>query len=91
MDKGDHLFYGEVVKSCGIFEVHEISIRTIADTYFVGVDTETHKAYVFSYDQLNECLFNFRIDAANYVKVKQEECGEIKLHKIKEEEECETE
>ena len=86
MDKGDRLYYAEIVKSCGVFDVHDISIRTVEDTYFVGTDIDTHRAYIFTYDQLETCLFNIRMDAVNYAKEIQNQCGVVKLHKIKEEE-----
>lgn len=63
MSKGDHVYLCEVVPSCGIFELLDLVIRTVTDTYAVGVDEKTKQAHLFTYDMMDEYVFHHRIDA----------------------------
>ena len=49
----------------GIFDVYELKIRTIEDTYFVGTDKRDKRAYLFSYNAVGNCIFSNRKDAVD--------------------------
>ena len=42
--KGDILYVARIIPSCGIYEIIELKIRTVEDTYFVGTDKYTKQA-----------------------------------------------
>ena len=44
----------------GIYDVCELKIRTITDTYFVGMDKRDKRAYLFSYNAVGKCRFSNR-------------------------------
>lgn len=87
MDKGDKYYYADIVKSCGVFEVYDMIIRTVEPTYFVGVDIKSHRAFLFDYESIGNTVFAFRQDAVDVAKRAQSEFGHIKLTKMKLEDE----
>lgn len=58
--KGMVLYYARILKAVGIYEVSELLIRTVEDDYFVGVDKRDKHVYLFSYNNLNQLIFNDR-------------------------------
>ncbi len=50
------------------FNLYELKIRTVADTYFVGTDKRTKHAFLFSYSDLGKSVFIERSDALELVK-----------------------
>ena len=75
--KKDRLYYARIIPKTGIYEVCEITLRTIEDTWFVGKDKQDQHAYLFNYSDLNTILFAERKDALD--KVKAAEKNKIKI------------
>jgi hypothetical protein len=67
-NKGDHLFYARALKETAIYDVCELIVRTVEETYFVGVDKRDKHAYLFSYDALGENIFEVRDEALKKVQ-----------------------
>ena len=44
VNKGDIIYYARIMPNLGIFDVYELKIRTVADTYFVGTDKRDKKS-----------------------------------------------
>ena len=38
LKKGGIIYYARIMPNLGVFDVYELKIRTVADTYFVGTD-----------------------------------------------------
>lgn len=68
MDVGSKCFYCIVVPSCGIYECEELTIRTTKATYYVGVNTKTKQALVFTPDMIGTYVFNTRYEAIDALK-----------------------
>ena len=51
--------------SLGIFDVYELKVRTVADTYFVGNDKRDKKAFLLPYSAIGEYVFVDRKDAVD--------------------------
>ena len=60
---GDIVYYARIMPTLGIYDVCELKIRTITDTYFVGMDKRDKRAYLFSYNAVGKCIFSNRKDA----------------------------
>ena len=60
---GDIVYYARIMPTLGIYDVCELKIRTVADTYFVGTDKRDKRAYLFSYNAVGKCIFSNRKDA----------------------------
>lgn len=61
--KKDKLYYARIIPNSGIYDVCEIKVRTVENTYFVGIDKSDKHAYLFSNDDLNKIIFTSRDDA----------------------------
>lgn len=66
--KKDILYYARIIPQTGIYEVCELSVRTIEDTYFVGTDKHDKHAYLFSYSAIGKTVFTNRKEALDLVK-----------------------
>ena len=62
---GDIVYYARIMPTLGIYDVCELKIRTVADTYFVGTDKRDKRAYLFSYNAVGKCIFLNRKDAVD--------------------------
>lgn len=76
LKKGDIVYYGRVVPNNDIYDVLELKIRTVEDTWFVGTEKATKHAYLFGFTNLGKYVFKDRKDALAYVK-------EAEKHRVK--------
>lgn len=68
MTKGAVVYHSRILPSVGIFEIMELKVRTVTDSYFVGVDKQTKRAMLFPLSSINETVFENRSDALQSVK-----------------------
>ena len=68
LKKKDILYYARVIPYTGIYEVCELTVRTVEDTYFVGTDKHDEHAYLFSYNAIGKTVFYNRKEALDLVK-----------------------
>lgn len=74
LKKGQVLYYAQCLDSCSVFEVLELKIRTIEDTWFSGVEKRTRHAYLFSNNDINKKVFFDREEALDVVKTAEKSC-----------------
>lgn len=67
MEKGSVVFFARVVPSCNLYDVRELIIRTVEDDHYVGYDTKTAQAFLFSDSDIERTIFFTRSDALSYV------------------------
>ena len=67
------MYYARIIPNQNIYYVCDVLIRTITDTYFVGMDKRTKQAYIFTYDCIDKTVFFNRGEASE--KVLHEELG----------------
>lgn len=79
MDKGDTIYYARSVPSCNIYDVCELTVRTVAETYFAGFDSASKQAFIFNYG--DDRVYQHRVDALNRVKEDEAKYGIRKLTK----------
>lgn len=68
LNKGDILYFSRIIPKTGIYDVCELYIRTVEETYFVGIDKKDKQDHIFGYDRINEDIFDNRKDALNKVQ-----------------------
>ena len=68
LNKGDILYFSRIIPKTGIYDVCELYIRAVEETYFVGIDKKDKQAHIFGYDRINEDIFDNRKDALNKVQ-----------------------
>ena len=64
---GDIVYYARIMPTLGIYDVCELKIRTVTNTYFVGTDKRDKRAYLFSYNAVGKSIFSNRKDAVEKV------------------------
>ena len=74
---GDIVYYARIMPTLGIYDVCELKIRTVADTYFVGMDKRDKRAYLFSYNAVGKCIFSNRKDAVEKAIVTEENSTKV--------------
>ena len=74
---GDIVYYARIMPTLGIYDVCELKIRTVADTYFVGTDKRDKRAYLFSYNAVENCIFSNRKDAVEKAIVAEENSPKV--------------
>ena len=68
LNKGDILYFARIIPKTGIYDVCELYIRTVEESYFVGIDKKDKQAHIFGYNRINEDVFDNRKDALNKVQ-----------------------
>ncbi len=68
INKKDKLFYARIIPTTGTYDVCELIIRTVTDSWFVGIDKRDKHAYLFGYDSLGETVFDNREQALSLVQ-----------------------
>lgn len=68
INKNDKLFYTRIIPSTGIYEVCELTVRTVTDSWFSGVDKRDKHVYLFDFDALDNTIFENREIALKLVQ-----------------------
>lgn len=64
----DIIYYARIMPKLGIFDVYDLKVRTVEDTYFTGIDKRDKRSYLFSYKDVNKTVFTNREDAVTKAK-----------------------
>lgn len=57
LNKKDRLYYARIVPKTKVYEVCEMIVRTVENTWFVAIDKRDKHAYLFVYDDIGTSLF----------------------------------
>ena len=57
LKRKDRLYYARIIPTTKIYEVCEIFVRTVRDTWFVAVDRRDKRAYLFDNKDINKIVF----------------------------------
>lgn len=68
LHKGSVVYYARLIPKNHVYEVCELKIRTIEETWFVGVDKRDKHAYLLNTANINQTVFEKRQDALSLVK-----------------------
>ena len=74
---GDIVYYARIMPTLGTYDVCELKIRTVTDTYFVGTDKRDKRAYLFSYNAVGKYIFSNRKDAVEKAIVAEENSPKV--------------
>lgn len=86
LKKKDKLFYARIIPKTRIYEVCEVIVRTIEDTWFVAIDKKDKHAYLFFYNDIGSILFLKRNDALSKVLEAEKKLQKIEYEEIEYEE-----
>ena len=73
MRNGDIVYLARAIPVCGIYEVLELKIVTVADNYMIGTDVETKTSFPFSKDDINKRVFTSYEEAKKTVEILRKE------------------
>lgn len=62
------VYYARLIPKNHVYEVCELKIRTVEETWFVGVDKRDKHAYLLNTTDINQTVFEKRQDALSLVK-----------------------
>lgn len=62
------LYYTRIMPDIGIYDLCEMIVRTVDDDWFTAVDKRTKQAFLFSYKDIGEILFEDREEALIVIK-----------------------
>ena len=74
IEKGTVVYYAQCMDTVGVFEVLELIVRTVEDTWFVGIEKKDRQALLFSKKDIDKCIFFDRKDALMTVKEAEVNC-----------------
>lgn len=74
MTKGDTYYFSRILKGIS-YDVLDIKIRTVEDTWFCGIDKRDKQAFLFNNSALGVTVFEDRLEAVNACKVAEEKYG----------------
>ena len=69
---GDVLYYAQILPRVGVYNLCDIKVCTLYDTYFAGIDTGDKRRYVFNYSEINQTIFENRLEALETIKEAEE-------------------
>lgn len=69
---GDVLYYTQILPNVGIYNLCDIKVCTLYNTYFAGIDKRDKRRYVFNYTEINQTIFENRLEALEVIKEAEE-------------------
>lgn len=77
LKKKDIVYYARIIPKLGVYEICELMVRTVGDTWFVGIDKRDKRAYLINNNKIGKEVFINRKDALEKVRDAEEEKEEI--------------
>ena len=65
---GDTLYYARIMPKLDVYDVYDLKVRTVEDTYFSTIDKKDKKSYLFSYNDIGKTVFINREEAVQKTK-----------------------
>lgn len=79
LKKGDSVIFARVLPRVGYYELLDLHIVSVYDTYCTGADSKTKQTFSFSKKLAGEVLFFNRNLALDYLKKKKQENRNVKV------------
>lgn len=76
LKKKDIIYYARIFPKTRTFDVLDLTIRTVADTWFVGIEKKDKQAFIFNYPDIGNVIFLNRKDALKKVLDAEKEAPE---------------
>lgn len=67
LKKKDIVYFARIIPKLGIYDVCELIVRTVADTWFVGLDKHDKHAFLLNNSCIGKTVFLNRGDALEKV------------------------
>lgn len=67
LKKKDIVFYARIIETLNIYDILELTIRTVTDNWFVGIEKRDKQAFLFINSDIGKRVFFDRNEALNKV------------------------
>ena len=67
LNKGNKIYYARIIESSNIFDVLDLTIRTVQDDWFVGIEKRDKQAFLFQESDIGIRIFLDRAEALDKV------------------------
>ena len=67
LKRKDIIYYARIIPASSIYDVCELTLRTVESNWFVGIDKRDKRAYIFNDSDINKVVFKNRKDALKKV------------------------
>ena len=54
---GNIVYYARIMPKLDVYDVYELRVRTVEDTYFSTIDKKDKNSYLFSYNDIGKTVF----------------------------------
>ena len=68
LTKGNIVYYARIMPKLDVYDVYELKVRTVENTYFSTMDKRDKKSYLFSYNDIGKTVFFNWQEAVNKTK-----------------------
>ena len=85
LKKKDIVYFARIIPKLGIYDVCELIVRTVHDTWFVGIDKRDKHAFLLNNSSINETVFENRKDALEKIRSVENDSIQIEFTKYYEE------
>ena len=73
ISKGTKVYWTRIHPQICVYDLYDLTVRSVYDTYFVAVDKKSKQSYLFPYDAIDKVVFFDRSVALEVVKEKEGE------------------
>ena len=77
MKKGDIVYFARILPRVGIYEVYDLKIRMVAETWFSATDNHIKQTFLFNNKDIEKTIFYDRKEALKTVKAAEKNKKEI--------------
>lgn len=71
LQKGTQLYYARIMPTLGIFDVYDVKVAALYDTYFAAQEKRDKRRFLFNYTDLNKTVFKNRLEALELAQEKE--------------------
>ena len=68
LQKSDIVYRTRILPTVGVYDLDELKIRTVEDTYFVGVEKRNKTAFLLPYSSIGKTVFLNRKEALQKIR-----------------------
>ena len=79
MKKGDKVYFARILPRVGIYEVYDLKVRMVAETWFSAIDNRSKHTFLFSNKDIGITIFHDRREALKVVKIAEKNKKEISM------------
>lgn len=77
MNKGDKIYFARILPRVGIYDVCDLKVRMVAETWFSAIDNRSKQTFLFNNKDIGKIVFYKREEALEVVKAAEKNKKEI--------------